>query len=419
MNRLIEDALANNPGLSEALARVRGAQARAQAVGATTQPSVTLDGDEVRQRFSENFYIPPPYGGSQYWVGQVTANLNWTLDFWGRQADLIRQANLQARGALLDQAAARLALSGALAQTYCDLYRAYALADIATQSEQQRTTLLKLTRDRVRAGLDSQLEVRNAEALLPQARAARLQAESARDLAVHQLAAFSGRGADAYASIVRPRLVADAALPLPEQLPIDLLARRPDVLAARARVDAATAGRAGAREAFYPDVSLRAFAGYQSLDLDNLFDAGSGVWGIGPSIHLPLFDSQRLRANYLGATAELDAVIASYNQTVLNAVREVADQITLSQSLAWQLAQSQLTLDASEAAYALAQRRYAAGLTSQIVVLDAESRVLNARRDVVSLRTSLAIAHITLLVSVGGTFDPSTPDTVTVAGALQ
>src|SRR3546814_11747438 len=83
LDRLVNDALANNPSLSEALARVRGAQAQAQAAGAATRPGVTLDGDEVRKRFSANYYIPQPDGGCEYWVGQVVPNLSWDLEFWG------------------------------------------------------------------------------------------------------------------------------------------------------------------------------------------------------------------------------------------------------------------------------------------------------------------------------------------------
>src|SRR3546814_2554357 len=117
---------------------------------------------------------------------------SWDVDFWGRKGDLIKKSKLQTQAASLDHASGQLALAGALAQAYLDLYRAYALADIATQAEQQRETLLKLTQDRVRAGLDTQLDVKSAEALLPQVRAARLQAASARDLAVHHLAALAG-----------------------------------------------------------------------------------------------------------------------------------------------------------------------------------------------------------------------------------
>lgn len=423
LDRIVGDALRNNPSLAEALARVQGARARAVAAGAALRPGVTLDGDATRQRLSENYIYPPPEfgfaasGGNMAWIGQLGLNLSWDLDFWGRQASVLRQAKAQTQAAEFDRASARLALSGAIAHAYVELHQAYELADIATQAERQRETLLKLTQGRVRAGLDTQVDLKTAEAALPQARAARLQAESQRDLAVHNLAALSGHGADAYATIGRPQLTLDVALPLPDELPLDLLARRPDVLAAKARVEAATAGRAAAKAAFLPDVSLRAFAGYQSVGLDDLFDAGSGIYGFGPALHLPVFDAQRLKAGYVGATAELDAAIAAYNDTVLKAVRDVADQITLVDSLSRQLAEARQRLDATEAAYALAQRRYGAGLASQLVVLNAESNVLSARRDLVTLTAQHATARVTLLLTLGGSFDPQMPNADLGAGA--
>src|SRR3546814_2955323 len=103
------------------------------------------------------------------------------------------KSKLQTQAASLDHASAQLALAGALAQAYLDLYRAYALADIATQAEQQRETLLKLTQDRVRAGLDTQLDVKSAEALLPQASAARLQAERSEERRVGKEWGSTGR----------------------------------------------------------------------------------------------------------------------------------------------------------------------------------------------------------------------------------
>ncbi|MGH8446103.1 MAG: efflux transporter outer membrane subunit [Solimonas sp.] len=422
LDRLVDDALANNPSLAEALVRVRSAQAQALAAGAPLRPGVTLDADETRQRLSENYIYPPPQygfaasGGNMAWLGEVGLNLSWDLDFWGRQSDLLHEARAQTRAAELDRVSARLALSGSIAQSYLQLYQAYALADIAVQAEKQRESLLKLTQGRVRAGLDTQVELKTAEAALPQARTARLQAENQRDLAIHNLAALAGHGADAYGSIGRPQLTLDAALPLPDALPLDLLSRRPDVLAARARVEAATSGRAAAKAAFFPDISLKAFAGYQAVGLDKLFDSGSGIYGFGPALHLPIFDAQRLKAGYLGATAELDGSIASYNDTVLKAVRDVADQLSRSDSLALQIEQARQRLDATEAAYAVAQRRYAAGLTSQLVVLNAESNVLDARRDVVTLTSNLVVARVTLLLTLGGSFDPALPNATNGAG---
>ena len=411
LDALIDDGLQNSPTLAQAMARVRSAQARGDAAGAARQPRFTFDADETFQRFSEHYYIPPPYGGHTYWVGQTGANLHWDLDFWGRQSALIDQANAQIAASHLDVAAARLALAGAITQAYLDLHRSWEMIDIATRLEAQRLHLLKLTKQRVSAGLDTQMEIKIAEAALPQARNARLQAESERDLALHQLAALTGRGADRYAQIARPQLTLDAALTLPDRLPADLLAHRPDVLAARARIDAATAGREAAHAEFYPDVDLKAFVGTQAIGLDKLFDGGSLVYGAGPAIHLPIFDAKRLRANYKGTTADLDAAIASYNETVFSAVRETADQISLNDSFSRQIEQSQQTLDAASAAYVLAQKRYEAGLSTQLVVLDAESRVLDARRELVVLNASRLLSRVNLLLMLGGSFDPAKPAT--------
>ena len=413
LNQLIDDSLSNSPSLSEALIRVRGAQAQAIAAGAKLRPGFSVDAEETYQRLSENYIYPPKEaglgvaGGDMAWMGQATLGLSWDLDFWGQHEKLLNQANNKVVAAELDRATARLALSGALAQSYVDLYRAYAFADIATQTEQQREKLLRLTRSRVDAGLDTQLEVKLAEAALPQARTARLQAESQRDIAVHNLAALSGRGADAYEKINRPQITPDATLPLPTEMTLDLLSRRPDILAAKARVEAATAGRAAAKAAFYPDINLKAFVGLQAVGLDKLVDSGSTIYGAGPALHLPIFDSQRLKAGYIGATAELDGVVASYNETVLKAIRDVADQLSRLESLKRQLVETNQTATATEAAYNLAQNRYKAGLSSQLVVLNAETQLLNTRRDLVSLQTQLLITRVTLLLNFGGSFDPT------------
>lgn len=413
LNQLIDQSLANSPSLGEALIRVRSAQAQAIAAGAKLRPGFTLDGEETYQRLSENYIYPPKEaglgvaGGDMAWMGQTTLSLSWDLDFWGEHSNLLKQAHNKVVAAELDSATARLALSGAMAQSYVELYRAYALADIAQQNELQRETLLKLTKSRLTAGLDTQLELKLAEAALPQARTARLQAEIQRDLAVHNLAALSGQGANAYDKIGRPHITPDATLPLPNALTLDLLSRRPDILAAKARVEAATAGRAAAKAAFYPDINLKAFVGLQAVGLDKLTDSGSTIYGAGPALHMPVFESKRLKAGYIGATAELDEAVASYNETVLKALRDVADQLSRLESLKRQLAEANQTSIATEAAYKLAQSRYKAGLSSQLVVLNAETQLLNTRRDLVSLNTQLLITRVTLLLNFGGSFDPT------------
>ena len=149
LDRLMEQALAANPSLEQALARVREAQSLADVAQAGLVPSVSFDGQETRRRLSGHDPVPKPYPGTTQWQGSVGLNLSWNIDFWGRQAALLNEARAQTTAAALNLASARLALGGAVAQTYIDLYRNNALADVAEQSLAQRQRILEITRTRV------------------------------------------------------------------------------------------------------------------------------------------------------------------------------------------------------------------------------------------------------------------------------
>jgi NodT family efflux transporter outer membrane factor (OMF) lipoprotein len=408
LDRLIRLGLEDSPTLTQAQARVGEALAQAQVAQAGLLPHANLDASALYQRAPENYVIPPPLAGHTFWMSQAGASLGWDLDFWGRQADAVHRAQDLTQSARLDVDNARLMLAGAITQSYIELYREHALVDIAERSEAQRQNIVNITRHRVAAGLDTQLELRQAEGQLPQARVARAQAQAAADLAVHQLAALTGQGAEAYASIQRPVLKLEAALPVPTVLPINLLARRPDVLSARLTVEAADAQRLAAKAAFYPSVSLRALAGIGAFGMNNLVQWSARGYGAGPLISLPLFDGGRLRAEYRGSEAQLDGAIAGYNDTVLHAVQQSADQITRLDALAREQLDQQQTLESNEAAYRLAEERYKAGLASYLTVLNAETQVLTARQAMVDILTGQAVARVTLLLAVGGSFDART-----------
>jgi NodT family efflux transporter outer membrane factor (OMF) lipoprotein len=406
LDRLIQLGLKDSPNLAQAQARVRTALAQVQSAHAARLPNATLAGNALYTRAPENYLFPPPLAGNPFWMAQAGASLGWDLDFWGRQADALHRTQDLTQSARFDVDNARLMLAGSIAQAYIELYREDALADIAQSSELQRQNIIDITRRRVSAGLDTQLEMREAQGRLPQARVARAQAQAAADLAVHELAALTGQGAEAYASIRRPVMQVQAALPVPKDLPINLLARRPDVLSARLQVEAADAQRLAAKAAFYPDVSLRALAGIGAFGLNNLVKWSARGYGTGPFISLPLFDGGRLRAEYRGSEAQLDATIDGYNNTVLLAVQQTADQLTGLDALARERIDQQQTLDATEAAYKLAEERYRSGLASYLTVLNAETEVLAARQSMVSILASQADARVTLLLAVGGSFDP-------------
>ena len=404
LDRLVGQALAGNPSLAASLARVRGAWEQANAVGAGDEVRVDFALSAFRSKVSGNYIYPPPYAGSTFWDGRVGFDLVWNLDFWGRQAALIDQARSSALAAELDASAAALAVSGAVSQTYVDLERVTALAKLADRAVQQREELLSLTARRVKAGLDSDVELRAAESNRALADVDVEQARVGSELATHALAALTGGGAADYDSIAAPTLDLEKALSLPAALPADLLAHRPDVSAAKARVVAAQAGRTAAHAAFYPNVNLIGFAGFTAVGLESLPKGDSQTWTLGPAIHLPVFDAGRLRAEYGKTTADLDAAVASYNETVLRAVREAADQASRVESLDRQLALQQRALESAERGWQLASQRYGAGLGNFLTVLNAETQVLAARRQRVNLLADRTLARIALLVALGGSF---------------
>jgi NodT family efflux transporter outer membrane factor (OMF) lipoprotein len=408
-DHLMQLTLAQNPSLAQAMARVREAQSLADVARSGLLPALDFNGHETRERLSGHDPIPKPYPGTTQWQGRAGVDLSWDLDFWGRQQSLVKQARSQTTAAALDVASARLALSATVAQTYIDLYRNDALADVAQWTEAQRERILDITRHRLQSGLDTNVEVREASGAVPEAQVQLLQAQAAAALDTHQLAALSGQGAATYVQIQRPTLDPGAILPLPAALPADLLGRRPDILAARNRIEAARAGQAAAKAAFYPDINLVAFAGVSSIGMMSaLLQGASTTYGAGPAVHLPLFDAGRLRAEYRGSAAEVDEAVASYNGSVLQAVRETSDELSLVQAVNEQLVEQQLSLNDAEEAYRLAEERYRAGLSSYLTVLSAETAVLSARREHVTLVSDEAIARVNLLLAVGGDFDPQT-----------
>ncbi len=410
IDRLAEAMLRGNPTLTAALARIRAAQAGLAADEAKDLPQVTLEGSEQRTLFSKDYIIPPPYGGSWRWYGQLTTNLTWDLDLWGKQAALIEKARNTGNAASYDAAAARLALSGALAQTYIDLMLAYENGDIADATVAEREAILKLTQGRYQSGLENGSAVEQAKNLVAQAKIDRMRFAAQRETDVHAIAALIGEGAAAYPTIARPTPALDAALPLPASLPADLLARRPDILAARARVAAAAKGREAAHAQFYPDISINALIGFQAIGLSNLISGDSFTTGVGPAIHMPIFDAGKIRADYAGATAELDVAVADYNGAVVGAIRQTAYAMTQVASLTARRGEAQNALDSATRAFTLAQERYRLGLANQLPMLTAEASVLAAREQMAGLVANATVQRVTLLLAAGGTFQDSKTD---------
>jgi len=413
LRRLIDAGLAANPTLDAALARVRAAQAEIAVRHADQLPQVNGDTSLTGIRYNEHYLVPPPYAGTDRAVGQVQAGLSWDLDLFGRQRALVAKARASAQAAQLDADAARLTISTSIAQTYVGLARADRQIEVAEGFVETRRKSLAYVQSLTRNNLANQIEVRTAETLLAEAEQAKVRAERQRELLIHALAALAGRGADYYATITPPALVLDSPPVVPDVLPADLLGRRADISAARWRVEAANSDVKVAKAAFYPNINLTAFVGLQSIGLDELVKSGSRNYGIGPALTLPIFDSGRLRSNLRGKTADVDAAVESYNAAVIDAVHDVADQISSIQSIARQQVEQERAQASAESAYDLATQRYKAGLGTYLTVLNAETSVLTQRRLAADLKARALDSQVALIRALGGGYRETDNDTRT------
>jgi NodT family efflux transporter outer membrane factor (OMF) lipoprotein len=220
-------------------------------------------------------------------------------------------------------------------------------------------------------------------------------------LSRNRIAALVGAGPDRGLDIQRP--VAQAMyVGLPTTLPADLIGRRPDVVAQRLRVEAASANIDAAKAAFYPNVSLAAFVGFQSIGLSKFINAGSEIAGIGPALSLPIFEGGRLRANLSTKNADYDIAVDQYNETLVEALQEVADQLASMRALEVRRRESRAALASSQDAYDLAVIRYREGLGNYLQVLTAETQVLIQKSLAADMDARELELSVNLIRALGG-----------------
>jgi NodT family efflux transporter outer membrane factor (OMF) lipoprotein len=405
LNELIERALAGNPTLKVAQARL--SRALATVAGAKAAAGVQVNGslDLTRERLSETSIYPPPLGGSivDFTNGQIGGT--WELDFFGRNRSAIEAAVGSQRAAQADLQAARILLSSNVARAYGALGRLVEQREVAARTLKQRDEMLSLTKQRVQSGLDTNVELRQSEGALPETRQQIEQLDEQIALTRHALAALTAQPPDALDNLI-VRLRPLNGVPLPAVVPADLLGRRADITAARWRIESAVSDVANAKAQFYPNINLTAFVGLSSIGLDKFIRSGSEQYGIGPALRLPIFDAGRLRATLRGKAADLDVAIESYNGAVLDAVHDAADQLASLRSVDLQRAQQARAQAAAESAYDLATQRYKAGITGYLTVLNAESNVLSQRRLFVDLKARELDVQIALIRALGGGYVP-------------
>lgn len=405
LDALVAEALQGTPSLQAADARLR--QARAQAGLAEAARKATLSGSaQVTGVQLPETMVGPSMGGNLQGSGVLMLNFGYDLDLWGGKRGAWEEAVGQARAAEVDAQAARLSLSATVARTYVALAEAFVAQDIARDERERSARLFELDRQRAQAGLDSRVGQHQSESALASARQQEQAAQQQIDALRNALAALLGKGPDRGLDIARPALLAAGALPaaatLPSELPSELLGHRPDVVAARWRVEAAQRGIDGAKAAFRPSINLTALAGLVSPSLSDLF-TGDAAFGLGgPALSLPLFDGGNRRARLSARDAAYDLAVADYDRTLVAALREVADALQSATALDARIESARSARSAAQSAFDLAQTRYRAGIGTRLEVLAAQKPLLQLDQQLATLRAQRLGAVIDLDQALGG-----------------
>jgi len=403
LDALIDQALADSPTLAAATARLAQAQAMTQVAGSASKPQLSAQASATQEKLSYNFLTPgdqTPQDWNDY--GRAGLDFRWELDFWGKNRAALAAATSQQDAARAELAQTRLLLASGIAAHYAELSRLHANRETAAQSLEIRRKTAGLFAQRLEHGLETRGSMRSADARRAAAEGALLALDEQIALQRHRLAALLGAGPDRGAAITPPTLKLDRSFGLPSELAVDLLGRRPDVVAARLNAQAQASRIEQKKTEFYPNVNLSAFIGVQALGLNMLTRSGSSVGAAGPAISLPIFSGGRLQGELRGAHARHAEAVANYNHTVANALHEVANAATSQRVLGQRLGKAQEAVDAAAEAHRQARSRYDGGLATYLEVLTAEDALLASLDALTNLRSASFSLDIALQRALGG-----------------
>lgn len=410
LDDLIEEALSDSPDIAVAQARLRSANAAIATARAGELPTVDADAEVSRARVSK---AEDPFGQGNFYstTRSLLVSFNYDLDLWGGNRAAWEAALGSARAQEIEYQAARLTLSANVARAYVSLANAYAMRDVAQRQLDRAQRINDINDELVQAGLNNQSQSLQSRVTVATARQSLESSEQAIRSERISLAILLGKGPDRGSEIPRPLDLTPAIDALPSMIPAELIGHRPDVVAARWRVEAASQRIKQAKAQFYPNINLSAMAGFRSVLGDYFFSEAAKSGSVTPAISLPVFEGGRLRANLESTDADYDLAVAQYNQTIVSALGEVADDITTLQSVDQQRQSQQQAVDNARSAYQLSEERYRAGLADYLQVLSTEQQLLTAEQILTQLNTQRLDRSVRLVQALGGglSLDPVVP----------
>jgi len=403
LNTLMAEALRGAPSMAVARARLLKAEGVAQQQGAALLPQVTGNAslDHMKQSYNNGVpadFVPRGYNNE----ARVTLDFSYEIDFWGKNRAALAAATSELEAARADAAQARIALATSIAAGYAELERLFSQRDTSQAALQVRQETENLFVQRRLNGLETEGSVKQVVARRAMAEADLLAVDESIALQRNKLAALAGAGPDRGLQLARPAIDMSKPFNLPQELPANLLGRRPDIVAARLRAEAAAKQIKVARAQFYPNVNLSAYFGFQSLGTNLLTQSGSSIGSVGPAISLPIFEGGRLRGQFRSASASYDEAVANYDSAVTQALQDVADVAVSERALSGRLDRTEAAADAARDAYRIVRNRYEGGLTNYLDVLNAQDTLLTNLRELSTLRSRLFALDVSMVRALGG-----------------
>lgn len=404
LNEMMEIAIESNPDLMAAVSRVRASNEEAQKARAPLLPQFNVSFDDSYQHLSKDELVRLPPSTVPAVVNEIHLALNfeYEIDLFGKNRSQYRAAIGLANAQAAEMSQSLLMITASLAEAYINYGANLMDLQINRDLVAARKLFLELTELRRDYGIDNEIAVDQAKAALLEGEKAVIEYEKEVELGASQLKILMGLSPDDPKEIDSPALSFDRPFPLPENIPINLLARRPDLMAQIWKVEAAAHLVKAAKAAFFPNINLKAFAGLQSLNWNNLFSVESFAGGINPAINLPLFTGGRLTAELKEGYANYDADVYDYNNMVLKAAKEVSDQIKIL-NLTTQQAKIESkafmqVLHISE----LSLARYENGIDDYLTVLERQIAVMDEAVKEVEIQNKRYLSVLMLIKALGG-----------------
>jgi multidrug efflux system outer membrane protein len=398
LQKLIRTALQQNYDARIAATRVLEAQEQVGLARANQLPTVNVSGTGTGVRNPATGPIP----AYTFNYGRVTASAAWDVDFWGKY----RRATEAARASLLATDWARQEVNATLvanvAAAYFQLRELDLELEISQKALASRKESLELTKTLEEHGINTILDVRQAEQLVYTA-AAEI-ADLNRRIGQQEdfLSVLLGNNPGPISPRGKELIDQPHAPMVPAGLPSALLERRPDIRQAEALLIAANARIGVARAAYFPDISLTAQPGFLSSSLTSLFSGSAGLWTFAGTITQPIFEGGAIHSNFRLAEAQQQEAVLVYQQTIQGAFRDVSDALIAYQQNQEFRAQEELLARAAQDAAQLSGKRYEAGTTNYLEVLTNDTNYLSADLGLAQARLNELLALVQIYKALGG-----------------